>query len=568
MIEQIQINDLGVISHASLPLGPGFTVLTGETGAGKTMVVTALGLLLGERADTARVRQGREHSWVEGHFLAGSIAPITQRVDELGGVIEEGELVLSRQVSAEGRSKAVVGGRSAPVSVLQELAQHLVVVHGQSDQIRLKSETAQRGALDRFAGERLAAVLSEYRELFSAHQERLRELDHLDERLATQKAEQERLREALDRIEQVRPEPGEDTALKALSDKLESIEDLRQAAAGAKEALSSEALGPEASDVRGLIDQAIRSLERVVERDGELSGPIQTLRDGLFHIDEASHALSSYLSAIVEGESLDLESVMVRRAELGGLIRDYGPTLDDVLAFEQTASDTLLEIDLSGDRRGELDAQVVVDQETLARLAAEITERRMVAAATLGERVSGELQELAMPDARLVIDVSPRQATVSGADQVSFLLAPHPGASPRPLAKSASGGELSRVMLSLEVVLAEADPVPTFIFDEVDAGVGGATALEIGKRLARLAQSAQVICVTHLAQVASYADTHLSVFKDRSGEVTESSVRVLEGEVRVAELARMLGGDQDSDSAKAHAREMLARQSVSRSSGG
>jgi len=567
MIEQIQINDLGVISHASLPLGPGFTVLTGETGAGKTMVVTALGLLLGERADTARVRQGSEHSWVEGHFLAGSITPVAERVEELGGVIEEGELVLSRQVSAEGRSKAVVGGRSAPVSVLQELAQHLVVVHGQSDQIRLKSESAQRDALDRYAGERLASVLHDYQELFRAHQERLLELEQIDERYAAQKADQDRLRQALERIEGVRPEQGEDVSLKALSDKLESIEDLRNAAAVAKEALSSEAVGPESSDARSLIDHAIRSLERVVEHDAELAGPLQTLRDGLFQIDEASQALSSYLSAITEGESLDLESVMSRRADLGGLMRDYGPTLDDVLVFEKSASDTLLEIDLSGDRRGQLEEQIRHDQETLSRLAAEITERRMVAAHTLGERVSAELQTLAMPDAHLVIDVSPKEATVSGADQVSFLLAPHPGAPPRPLAKSASGGELSRVMLSLEVVLAEADPVPTFIFDEVDAGVGGATALEIGKRLARLAQSAQVICVTHLAQVASYADSHLSVFKARSGEVTESSVRVLEAEDRVAELARMLGGDQDSDSAKAHAREMLQRQSVSRSSG-
>lgn len=567
MIEQIQINDLGVISHASLPLGPGFTVLTGETGAGKTMVVTALGLLLGERADTARVRQNSEHSWVEGHFLAGTIAPVAERVDELGGVIDEGALVLSRQVSAEGRSKAVVGGRSAPVSVLQELAEHLVVVHGQSDQIRLKSESAQRHALDRFAGTPLAAVLREYQELFSAHQERLVERDQLDQTLATQKADQERLREALDRIEQVRPEQGEDASLKALSDKLESSEDLRQAAALAKEALSSEALGPDSTDVRGLIDQAIRSLERVVERDGELSSPIQTLRDGLFHVDEAAHALSSYLSAITEGEALDLESVMARRADLSGLMRDYGPTLDDVLAFEKSASDTLLTIDLSGDRRQELEAQIASDQDTLDRLGAEITQQRRTAAALLGERVSAELQALAMPDAQLVIDVSPRQATVSGADQVSFLLAAHSGATPRPMAKSASGGELSRVMLALEVVLAEADPVPTFIFDEVDAGVGGATALEIGKRLARLAQSAQVICVTHLAQVASYADTHLSVFKDRSGEVTESSVRVLEAEDRVAELARMLGGDQDSDSARAHAREMLARHPVSRSSG-
>ena len=567
MIDQIQINDLGVITHASVPLGSGFTVLTGETGAGKTMVVTALGLLLGQRAETARVRQGSGQAWVEGHFRIGEVTGVADRVEEIGGAIDEGDLVLSRQVSSEGRSKAVVGGRSAPISVLQELAEHLVVVHGQSDQIRLKSESAQREALDRFAGPTLAAVLVEYQQLFSAHQHRVAQLRDLDEHREARRAEADRLREALERIEKVRPEGGEDQTLRALSDKLESIEDLRQAASVAKEALSSDALGPESQDARGLVDNAIRALERVVDKDQELGSTLQSLRDGLFQLDEAAQSLSSYLTAISEGDGVDLESVMSRRSAISALMRDYGPTLDDVLAFEKSASDTLLEIDVSGDTRAQLEAQVAKDEATLASLAEQITEHRTRAGSALGDKVTAELQALAMPDSRFVVQVSPREATSSGVDQVTFLLAPHPGAEPRPLAKSASGGELSRVMLALEVVIAEADPVPTFIFDEVDSGVGGATALEIGKRLARLAQSAQVICVTHLAQVASYADHHVSVVKDHSGEVTQSSVTVLAGEQRVAELARMLGGDADSDSARAHAREMLQREPVSRTGG-
>ena len=567
MIEQIDIHDLGVISRATLPLGPGFIALTGETGAGKTMVVTALGLLLGQRADTARVRQGAQATWVEGHFRVDNTPGIPPRVDELGGSVDEGELVLARQISAEGRSKAVVGGRGAPVSVLQELAEHLVVVHGQSDQIRLRSEAAQREALDRFGGQELAGVLAHYGTLFDEHRQRSAQLQELDANRESHRQEAERLREALGRIEAVRPVAGEDETLKQQSARLESIEDLRAAAATAKEALSADQSGVDQTDARVLVDQAIRALERVSERDAELAPVLTSLREGLFQLDEAAQSLAGYLTGLTDGDGTDLESVMSRRAEISGLMRDYGPTLDDVLAFEQRANDTLLSIDVSGDARAELERLVAEGEEELTGLAARITGLRTQAAGELSTRVSDELHALAMPDARFVVDVQAREATSSGADQVQFLLAPHAGAEPRPLAKSASGGELSRVMLALEVVIAEADPVPTFIFDEVDSGVGGATALEIGRRLARLAQSAQVICVTHLPQVASCADTHLRVVKDQAGDVTQSSVQVLSGEDRLREIARMLGGDADSASAREHAQEMLERESVSRRAG-
>lgn len=566
MIDHLDIRDLGVIAHASLPFGRGFTVVTGETGAGKTMVVTALGLLLGQRADTARVRQGAEASWVEGRFVVSDSEPVASRVDELGGAIDDGELVLSRQVAGEGRSRAVVGGRSAPVSVLAELAEHLVVVHGQSDQIRLKSEAAQRDALDRFAGHSVASLLAHYQELYRSHQANRARFSELDRNDAASHEEAQRLSAAIAEIEKVSPEAGEDEKLLAISQRLENIEDLRVAADTAKHALSDDSLD-DASDARGMLDQAIRALERVESRDGQIGPIIQSLRDGLFHIDEASQALSGYLSELLQGDSTDLESVMTRRAEITALMRAYGPTLDDVLTYVNTASNRLLELDVSGDEKAALALQIERDQEALNELADAITAARKSAAEELSSRVTRELQALAMADAEFMVDVSSKEQSVSGADQISFLLAPHRGAPPRPVSKGASGGELSRVMLALEVVIAEVDPVPTFIFDEVDAGVGGATALEIGSRLAELAKSSQVICVTHLPQVAAAADHHLQVTKDSAGEYTESSVQVLSGESRIAELARMLGGDGDSLSARAHAQEMLERYSVSRTSG-
>jgi len=563
VIEHIDIRDLGVIAHASLPFAPGFTVVTGETGAGKTMVVTALGLLLGQRADTARVRQGADVSWVEGRFQDPGIPDVSDRVAELGGVIDDGELVVSRQVAGEGKSRAVVGGRSAPVSVLSELAEHLVVVHGQSDQIRLKSESAQREALDRFAGSSVSKPLAQYQEVFSRHQKNVAILTEMDGNDAAKRAEAERLQLAVSAIEAVSPEPGEDEKLLAISQRLENVEDLRQAAGSARDALSNDT-GADGTDARALIDHAIRSLERVEARDQALAPIISSLRDGLFQVDDSVQALSAYLSEMVEGEGMDLEAVMARRSEITGLMRSYGPTLEDVLNFVSTASDRLLELDVSGDAKAALSAQVAADQAVLDELAREITAARTSAGEELSRRVSAELAALAMADAHFVVDISAKELTQFGSDQVSFLLAPHRGAPPRPVAKGASGGELSRVMLALEVVIAEADPVPTFIFDEVDAGIGGSTALEIGNRLATLAKTSQVICVTHLAQVAAAANHHLLVTKDQSGEVTESSVTVLTGDARVSELARMLGGDEASESAKAHAQEMLDRHSVSR----
>ncbi|WP_022899117.1 DNA repair protein RecN [Humibacter albus] len=562
MIEEISIRDLGVIERATLPLGPGFTAVTGETGAGKTMIVTALGLLLGERADSAVVRAGSAQLWVEGRWRVPNDGDVAERVRDAGGDLDEsdepstGELVLSRSVAAGGRSRAVVGGRGAPVSVLAELAEQLVVVHGQSDQLRLRSTTAQREALDRFAGAPVAEALESYRQAFtrwSANREELAELvDERDRRAR----EADDLRVALSEIEAVAPEPGEDETLAEQSERLTNLESLRVAASLAREALSAEA--SEGPDIRGLLEGARRELERAGAHDSALEELAQSLAGLGFQIEDAAAQLSTYLAALDADGAHDLELIQERRAELTALVRKYGPTLDEVLDRAATGGDRLAELEGDEDRIEQLTTLVVDDQAEVQRLAASVSELRSRAAVELAERVTTELAALAMAEAAVVVQVEGRdELTIHGRDAVSILLKPHAGVEPRPLGKGASGGELSRVMLAIEVVLAGSEPVPTFVFDEIDAGVGGASAIEIGRRLARLAESAQVIVVTHLAQVAAFATNHLTVVKAGDGSVTASSIRQLDGDDRVAEMARLLSGLPDSESGLAHAQELL-----------
>lgn len=557
MIEEISIRDLGVIGEARLPIGPGFTVLTGETGAGKTMVVTALGLLLGDRADSAAVRAGRDQAVVEGRWLVAEDGDVAARVRDAGGELDSGELLLGRSVSTEGRSRAVVGGRSAPVSVLNEIGERLVVVHGQSDQVRLKSTTAQREALDRYAGEEFGRTLERYASAFTRWQREQGELDVLVAERDARAREAEELRAAIDEIAETAPQRGEDVALAERADRLTNLEDLRFAAAQAHDLLSSESLD-DARDALGLIAEARRQLDRVAAHDPALVPIGESLAAASFAIGEISGQLASYLGGLDADSARELEAVQERRAVLATMVRKYGPTLDDTIDFLDSGSARLLEIDNDSTRIDALREQVAADRDEVITLGAELTRLRSAAAAELGSRVTAELADLAMGTAVVSITVEDRaDYTLTGKDQVTFLLQPHPGAEPRPLGRGASGGELSRVMLAIEVVLAGVDPVPTFIFDEVDAGVGGASAIEVGKRLARLARNAQVIVVTHLAQVAAFATNHLRVLKDSDGAVTASSVEQLTGEARIAEMARLLSGLPDSESGLAHARELV-----------
>lgn len=566
MISDITITNLGVISEARLPLGPGLTVVTGETGAGKTMVVTALGLLLGDRADSARVRQGSSATWVEGRFTIASDSPVRERVADIGAALDDDELIVAREVLQEGRSRAVIGGRNAPVATLSDIAEHLVVIHGQSDQIRLKSESAQREALDRFAGAPLLELAAQYTAAYEKYRELEKRLHLLQTESQARAAEAASLREALGDIESVKPAPGEDVRLTETIARLTNTEDLRAAALHSKNALASDSLAVEVRDAEGLIDEALKALERVVGVDATLEPIRQTLAEASYQVAEVSTSLAGYLAGLEGDGGLSLEASHERLASLNQLLRRYGPTLDDVLELERTGSERLLELDRDGDTVEVLSAQADAALALAHQLADELSSLRKSAAETLGASVTAELSALAMATASFHVRVTPTDTlSVHGRDQVALLLAAHPGAEPLPLGKGASGGELSRVMLALEVVIAGSDPVPTFVFDEVDAGVGGASALEIGRRLDVLAQSAQVIVVTHLAQVAAFANNHLRVVKDTDGQVTTSSVQVLEGEERVTELARMLGGMADSQTALSHARELIEKtHSVSR----
>jgi DNA repair protein RecN (Recombination protein N) len=563
VIEEISIRGLGVIGEATLPIGPGFTALTGETGAGKTMVVTALGLLLGERADTAAIRSGSSQAIVEGHWLVDPSGSVANRVRDAGGDLDavpgsnDAGLLLSRSISTEGRSRAAVGGRAAPIGVLNEIGQQLVVVHGQSDQIRLRSATAQREALDRFAGQDVVTVLGNYQSVYARWQSAQSELDLLIAERDRRSQEADELRLAMEEIERIAPQRGEDDELAERADRLTNLEDLRLAAAQAQQLVSSQ-LGDDSSDVLGLLDAAKRQLDRVADHDPALEVIAQALANAEILVTETSSQLSTYLSDLDADGGRELEVVQERRAELAALVRRFGPTLDDAIDYLDTGSSRLLELDNDSDRIEALRAEVENDRAQIVELAAELSAVRTRHAAQLSERVTGELSALAMGGAELTVEVEDRpDYSQTGKDQISFLLRPHSGSEPRPLGRGASGGELSRVMLAIEVVIAASDPVPTFIFDEVDAGVGGASATEIGRRLAMLAQSAQVIVVTHLAQVAAFANNHLSVVKDSDGSVTESSVRQLHGDERVAEMARLLSGLTDSESGLTHARELL-----------
>lgn len=569
MLEELRIRDLGVITDATLPLGPGLSVVTGETGAGKTMVVTAVGLLLGARSDAGAVRSGAKNASAEAVLKLDAGHAAVVRAREAGAEVEEfdggAELLLARSVGADGRSRAYLGGRVAPVGVLAEIGETLVVVHGQSDQIRLKSPVAQRGALDKFAGESLAGTLAAYQELYTHWNSSQGELDALRSAARERLREAESLEAALAEIDAVDPQPGEDESLKAEAVKLANVEELRIAATTAHQALIAEDFGEDA-DATTLVDAAKRTLEHVAEHDGELGAAAVRLAEVGFLLNDIAAELASYQAALDTEGPERLAEIEDRRANLAKLVRKYAPSIDEVLLWAEEARARYEELQDDSTRIEALDAEVARAEAELRKQAAAISKARKKAAKDLSARVSAELKALAMADATLVINVDPGgRLGPFGADDISFLLQPHSGAPARPLGKGASGGELSRVMLAIEVVLAAVDPVPTFVFDEVDAGVGGRAAVEIGRRLAMLARHVQVLVVTHLPQVAAFADQHIRVTKTsvRGADgatatgFTSSDVQLLDEAERVRELARMLAGQEDSESARAHAQELL-----------
>jgi DNA repair protein RecN (Recombination protein N) len=466
-------------------------------------------------------------------------------------------------VSAEGRSRAFAGGRSVQVSLLQVLADDLVAVHGQADQQQLLKPGRQRDALDRFGGPELASVLSDYRRVFTRHRAVREELQALTSAERERVAEAETLRFGLAEIEAVSPVAGEDAALLAEDERLSNADALHAAAAAAHEALTGDpaVAAVDGTDALTLLGMAGRALEPVRSHDPVLAGLAERLAEAVYQVSDLATELASYTESL-DSDPVRLAAVQERRAALGRLVRAYGGVSGDiagVLDWAKQASSRLTDLEGADDKITALAAEEAALASDVTSLASQLTALRTAAAERFASEVTAELVDLAMPHATLTAVVTELPSPGPfGADDVEIRLAAHPGAPPLALHKGASGGELSRVMLAIEVVFAGADPVPTFVFDEVDAGVGGKAAVEVGRRLARLARSAQVIAVTHLPQVAAFADNHLVVEKSGDGLVTSSGVMRLDQAGRVRELSRMLAGLEDSESAQAHAEELLA----------
>ncbi len=571
MLAEMRIQGLGVIDDATLDLDPGLTVLTGETGAGKTMVVTGLSLLGGGRAEASRVADGARRAVVEGRFTADAAALAV--ADEVGAEADEdGTLIAVRTVGADGRSRAHLGGRSVPVGVLARLAEATLAVHGQNDQLRLLRPAEQRALLDRFAGDAVAVPLERYRATRAEWQRVAAELVERRDGARRLAQEADLLRHGLTEIGSVDPQPGEDVELVAQGRRLAAADDLRAVAAAAHAAI----VGADDADVPNALALVGDARGRLAAAgDPELSALDARLAEALALVGDVGTELTGYLDRL-DADPERLAEVLSRQAELKALTRKYAADVDGVLAWAQRARERLAGLDTSDEALAGLAAHRDALAVDLAEYATAVTAARTEAAARLAADTTAELGGLAMADARLLVAVFPRVAgpdaadtlIVAGArlvpgstgvDEVELRLVAHAGAGAQPLHKGASGGELSRVMLALEVALAGADPVPTMVFDEVDAGVGGRAAVEIGRRLAQLAVRHQVIVVTHLAQVAAYADRHLVVDKSARGQngSRRSIVRTLAEGERIVELARMLAGLDDTDTGRAHAEELL-----------
>lgn len=576
MIETISIENLGVIAQAELPLGPGLTALTGETGAGKTMVLTSLKLLLGSKADPAIVRAGTQRCVVEGAFALEEDAKCIQIAQEAGCEIEDDLLLASRVVPATGRSRAHLGGRAVPASVLGQVGSRLVSIHGQADQLRLRTAAAQRRALDAVGGSEHEQLCRQYSSCYRAWNQARQDLENWREQALAREGEIAGLRHALEQLEALDPKPGEDQALAEEAGRLENLDLLRSGAAEAANAISGDELNDDVANVIALVSVARRSLENAADHDSRLASLMPRLNEVAALTSDLAMELTDYL-ADLDADPDRLAWVHERREqlrrgclEIGGLGQVFA-NVDELLAFGQQAASRLAQLDGPLDRETELAAEVERTGKELKTIAKRLSQARTKLAKLLSQQVSAELEGLMMRGAKLQVRLNPlEQPGPTGMEEVELLLRAHPGAAALPLEKGASGGELSRIMLALEVVLAQhtATKRHTFVFDEIDAGVGGRAAVEIGRRLAALARHHQVIVVTHLAQVAAWAQTQLVVVKQvgqASNEATTTAVETVSGPERVRELARMLSGQSDSQTALRHAEELLEQANMAQS---
>lgn len=562
MLEELEIHNLGPIRSALIAPAGGMTAITGETGAGKSMLLSAIRLISGGPSDGGRVSVGASEAWTQGVFEVASSPAAVAAAHEAGFEPEDGELFLSRKVPASGRSRSMLSGRSVPRSVLGSIAAELVTIHGQADQLRIASSARQREFLDRYAGDDVALVA--YGKAWNA----LRAMDERLKRLSSQESSMRQqadyLRESIERINRIDPQPGEMAELRARRDRIENAAEIAEGVNRALSALDASQVvdDVESSSATDLIDRASQAL-RAIHVDGVFS----ELADRLDSISTDLSDVVFTLSGEVDNDlgMEDLDAINGRIHELDELVRRWGPELSDVIAWRDQAVFDLEDLDASPEKVSQLQAEREKLFGEALKAARAVSKRRVAAAKELAAKVTAELESLAMSGSKLEIRVSEREhLDASGADGIDFLFTPFPGSPQMPMGKSASGGELSRLMLALELVAAEKHvvaggsvPPMTFIFDEVDAGVGGKTAVELGARLAKLAQSAQVIVVTHLPQVASWADEQYVVAK---GEMDDGSIATtinqVRGEARVHEIARMLSGSE-SEASLEHAEELL-----------
>ncbi len=564
-LEEISIRGLGVIEEATLELGPGFTVLTGETGAGKTMVLTALSLVLGGKVDSSLVRKGRDRLVASATFR---IQPkFEEFADSKGAATEDGALILSRTLNMEGKSRAFAGGVSVPASVLAELGEELIEIHGQAASMSITKVSKQREILDRYAGAQFTEVHDHFTDALDEYNSLKAKISSLKSNAASREKEIVALQEFSNAFMKIKPQLGEANSLLVEITRLSSVESLRTAVGESVSLLLAEESG-----IVDALATTKRNLETVADKDPLISEILAAVTDSFFQLSEAAQSAHIYLEDL-EADPQRLDWAQARRAELSAFLKRY--------ASAEEADDQILEMikrhelvaesmaDLAGgeDRLAQMEEDLELLFQQLCSRAQILSEVRRDFAMQLSELVTQEIHMLSMPHTQFFCTVSspdysqildPSIFTPNGADDVAMLLQAHRDGPLVLVAKGASGGELSRVMLALEVVLAESEPVGTYIFDEVDAGVGGKAAIEVGRRLRELSQFAQVIVVTHLPQVAAWADSHFVVRKNDDGAVSQSDVIQVSGDRRVEEIARMLAGHEDSQSAKEHAAELLA----------
>lgn len=554
MLHELSITALGVISSARLALRPGLTVVTGETGAGKTMVLTGLGLILGGKATPDAVRVGADEAVAEAIYDLPEMSEGRALAMDAGAVFDDdGTVTVVRTVGSTTRSRSILGGRTVPQALLAQVGEELVTVHGQADQVRLRTPARQRQLLDAYAGPRHGEALAEYRTAWATWREVAEALARMVESEDVERARLTLLSDDLAALDEAAVQPGERAELEAAGQVLAHAESLWSLAVTAHDALAGDADVTAAAS----LEAARRALDEASTHDPSLQALATRVADYLYGATDAAQELASYLDRL-EAEPARLDAMHQRLSTISAAERRFRRAADEL---EPLRASIARELGVDAAWEDRLEAARAAHDQAQARMlecAQTVTDGRRIAAEKLAAHVEEELSLLAMPDATVQLRVEPRDPGPFGADDVSLVLSAHLGAPPRPVTEAASGGELSRIMLAIEVSLAEAGgPAHTFVFDEVDAGVGGKAAQAVGQRLAALARTHQVLVVTHLAQVAACAAHHVVVSKASDGVVTVSHVREVTGDDRITEIARLLSGEQDSASARAHAVELL-----------